>query len=528
MANYIGITLGPIYDTTQMTSSPAGLWAASSLFSWIAKELLEGLTASGIPSDAFLSPAFCIDNNGRLYLEGCEDVRKQGVGMLHDRIIYRGDNLDDVRNALKKMLDALAKNLAKMSDKFTEGAVYAWIRDYLHIYAAKKDVLQGENPILVLGEILDSLEQEPGYVPNESMNYLQYLFENDSAAKNKNEQVHKSFWACETDNWILLHSEKNGEKNHIRDLSDIANSIGGKVEKKWQQYYAVLQADGDNMGKILTRLGEEPDEAKRNKDIREFSENCLKYCAKAAKLVKAYGGMPIYAGGDDLLALVPIVGKDNKTLFGLISEISSAFQEQFKDEITNAKKTKSDVPAVSFGIAIQYVKSPLYEALGRAKEQLFENAKHASGKNALSLDLQKHSGQSLHILVSRMNDEETTSLEKLNTMIEQLMTAASDKENKMEMFLSSAGYHIETFETLFIQAADSTDDTLMDNLFDNVFDNAGQKQYQDTYLADLTELAWQICLEGNRNRLTSEKKLQQLQAAIRLMHFMLEEKETEE
>ena len=104
----------------------------------------------------------------------------------------------------------------------------------------------------------------------------------------------------------------------------------------------------------------------------------------------------------------------------------------------------------------------------------------------------------------------------------------STKENKMEMFLSSAGYHIETFETLFIQAADSTDDTLMDNLFDNVFDNAGQKQYQDTYLADLTELAWQICLEGNRNRLTSEKKLQQLQAAIRLMHFMLEEKETEE
>lgn len=523
MAQYIGITLGPIYETTQMTSSPAGLWAASSLFSWIAKELLENLCASDIPTDAFLSPAFSIAENGRLCLTSCEDIRKKGVGMLHDRIIYRGDDLKTVNAAINAMLDKLAENLAEMSKHFTVQAVRTWLKDYLHIYAVKKDIAMGENPILALGEVLDSLELEPGYVANEPVNYLQYLFESSTDAKNKNEQIHKSFLVRETDNWMLI-----GGKNGIRDLLDIANSINGKVQKKWQQYYAVLQADGDNMGKILTRLGAEPDEAKRNKGIREFSENCLKYCATAAQLVKDYGGMPIYAGGDDLLALVPIVGKDNKTLFGLISEISSAFQKQFKDEITNAKQTKSDVPAVSFGIAIQYVKSPLYEALGRAKEQLFENAKQASGKNALSLDLQKHSGQSLHILVSRMDDEETTSLDKLNTMIEQLMTAASDKEDKVEMFLSSAGYHIETFETLFIQAADSIDDTLMNNLFDNVFDNAGQKQYQDTYLADLKELAWQICLEGKRNSPTSEEKLQQLQAAIRLMHFMLEKKEAEE
>ena len=46
--------------------------------------------------------------------------------------------------------------------------------------------------------------------------------------------------------------------------------------------------------------------------VEKFSKSCMEYTSNAAGLVKEYGGVTIYAGGDDLLFLAPIVSeKDN-------------------------------------------------------------------------------------------------------------------------------------------------------------------------------------------------------------------------
>ena len=41
---YIGITIGPIFETMSLTSSPVALWAASYMFSLLSRSLCEVLT----------------------------------------------------------------------------------------------------------------------------------------------------------------------------------------------------------------------------------------------------------------------------------------------------------------------------------------------------------------------------------------------------------------------------------------------------------------------------------------------------
>ena len=165
---YTGVTIGPILDTMALTSKPAGLWAASYLFSHITCELLTELCKNGIPADAFVVPAFSWDGS-KVVLEGNgteriqpEQTRSRGVGLFHDRVILKGKRLTEVQNAVDAVAGALAQ---KLNAKQPDAKQPDWFRRYLRIYALAKEVPEDKNPILVLGPLLDALELEPQYVP---------------------------------------------------------------------------------------------------------------------------------------------------------------------------------------------------------------------------------------------------------------------------------------------------------------------------------------------------------------------------
>ena len=46
--NYIGITIGPIFDTMNMSSSPLAIWASSYMFSLLSKTLCKLLVDNGL------------------------------------------------------------------------------------------------------------------------------------------------------------------------------------------------------------------------------------------------------------------------------------------------------------------------------------------------------------------------------------------------------------------------------------------------------------------------------------------------
>lgn len=87
----------------------------------------------------------------------------------------------------------------------------------------------------------------------------------------------------------------------IKSFPDLDKIAGGREGDDEPRYVAVLHMDGDQMGKYLSGL-------KSAQDHQTFSQTLSTFAdVKVPEIVKRYGsGVLIYAGGDDVLALLPI------------------------------------------------------------------------------------------------------------------------------------------------------------------------------------------------------------------------------
>lgn len=558
---YTAITIGPIYNTMLFTSSPGGLWCASGLFSWIARELLQSLVHQGVPVDAFVTPYFRIagvnqavvlydsnDEEDQKSYGICEDMRQKGVGLFHDRIIFRSEGVEDplgkVNAAAESVISQLAENLKSSAPKGepTEKRK-KWLRGYLKIYALRETIPDNESPILYLGSHLSTLELEPNFITRERENPLLRLFENASfgdrdntaAGERHNELLKNSFLTPKPQsNWILNSTNK---KKSIRDLQDIASLGVDPPQRKYQQYYAVLKSDGDSMGEMLKTLT-------KKDDIWAYSRKCLLFCAQAAKQILDYGGMPIYAGGDDLLAILPVVGNLNRSIFWLVEQLRTLFNTSFQA----ARSLHGGKPTISFGIAVQYVRSPLYEALERADDMLI-SAKSGE-KNACYLNLQKHSGKAMLLAEEKMDQPEKNLYASLDDLFTKTQKSAvpnvpqeppevknsegEREQNATVAFLSGAGYQVERFKPLFFQAICDPEHRgiILENLFHNLFDHADQKKFAP-YLDQIRDCTLLILEEtrpmpDEEDAQYQERVMGLVQSAIRMIHFMNEKADRKE
>lgn len=150
-------------------------------------------------------------------------------------------------------------------------------------------------------------------------------------------------------------------------------------------YYAILQMDGDRMGKLLSQ-------APGREWHKKFSGALADYAHEVVPRIveKEYMGRLVYAGGDDVLALVGLdqvllVARDLRVAF--LKEIQSVV-----DEINDKRKPASQIhPDMSGGIAIAHHMTPLDAAL-RAVRRAEKAAKNNYGRAALVVRLMKRSG----------------------------------------------------------------------------------------------------------------------------------------
>jgi len=175
------------------------------------------------------------------------------------------------------------------------------------------------------------------------------------------------------------------------------------------RYYAILQMDGDNMGKwlkgefnpkikdtihekvidALIQFSEEKDRNELQKilcskhpnspSIHQAFSRKLSYFAleKVRKIVEDnHYGKLVYAGGDDVLALLPIEE---------VLKCAYDLQKKFK-EILGRKAS------MSAGILVVHHKYPLYLAL-RKVQDAEKRAKNVYGKNGFCLIFLTHSGE---------------------------------------------------------------------------------------------------------------------------------------
>ena len=191
-----------------------------------------------------------------------------------------------------------------------------------------------------------------------------------------------------------------------RDLEDEEEKSGALIEKYSKEdeflpahkYVAIVQADGDYVGKSIGKL--------HPTQYQDFSKVLTEFSIDAVRKINSYGGLPVYAGGDDLLFFAPVLNQHSqvgpKNIFSLLVELDKEFQKKIT-QLGIIYSAQIPQPTLSFGLSISYYKFPLYESLSNAQHLLFANAKNTDlnpGKNAIVWEVRKHSGSTFRANIS--------------------------------------------------------------------------------------------------------------------------------
>ena len=175
------------------------------------------------------------------------------------------------------------------------------------------------------------------------------------------------------------------------------------------------------------------------------------------------------------------------------------------DEINAAFKKKLEVDSVSisFGISIFYYKYPLYEAFKQVQYQLFGVAKDKKYKECIALTVQKHSGQTMNLIIKNKTGQADNLVDKLYELISTGKIGSSTGSSSGEVSENnSIMYHLMNNKFFFIfamkQAIQEKKPQIIKNAFNNYFDHVTQKEeghirekvnYVQTLVETLMEMA---------------------------------------
>ena len=511
---FTAINIGPIVSTFDMVRKPKEIWAASYLFSKLMKCIVDKINdTEGI--DVF-SPVVSLDDE------------KIGVGLYPDRVYCKGEwNFSEKRSEILNIFTT-AVGMNGNED----------FKDYFNIMCATLDVEADENgnfetkAIRELNHLLDCMELNTRAMSGKSPDAIWNFITSEDKRKKMYEDafVNNKFgnvsFTIEKENIIdtygslaeyasvqlsTINPEKWGKCKDVyksidentlnEDLLTQEDSfytiLKNKYEKEiksYHKYICVVQADGDNMGKTFSHY------SLKDNDTSEISNKLVEFGKKASGIIYEYGGLPIYAGGDDLLFIAPVVGKTkkfiklpnnkeieiNKCIFDLLKDIDRCFKpikicvekKHLKMKDSNNKEIEIS-PSISYGVSITYYKFPLYEALASARHLLFDVAKEKvdkDKKNAIAWCLQKNSGSSFSGFFSKTDLFDSfvnviNSSKVKDTVITSVSHKIRENQSLLQLWLGESSYKQRNL-----------------NFFKNYLDYDEKNQYKKNVLELLDKL----------------------------------------
>ncbi len=214
---------------------------------------------------------------------------------------------------------------------------------------------------------------------------------------------------------VISDNDKLKEaKNALRKFYEFTDSQFaslGLSSARPNPYYAILLADGDRMGEVIDAQAEH----KIHEDEHGYEQHhrisqALSRFADGVKAIveKDHKGALVYAGGDDVLAFVPL-----HTVLRCAQKLAKNF-EQILSGFTNNETAKNQkrTPTLSVGIVIVHHLESLQDALELARSAE-KKAKQVDGKNALAIIVSKRSGEDYSI---------AGSWDDMNEYLEQLIS----------------------------------------------------------------------------------------------------------
>jgi CRISPR-associated protein Cmr2 len=506
---YYAITLGPLTATIKSAKKTREVWAASYLFSWMMKNILEKIKP---------------DNTLSIILPFSSEIKKSqfGAGMYADRAYFSAENTvkgkEIIEKAVSDFLVLLSKDISKHLPKYSENHALQFLKSYLSVHTIESKECNAEDPIPleILNQRLDQAELFQKFIFNIDSNPLaEYLAinkgtelfkdafgESDSSRKflSVSEIASATFSRLNPELYSKLLNE-SFKKNDAEFLDSLQNEKGFMPHHK---YFGVLYADGDNISSVLV-------EAQKSQDkLQQFSKNLFDFTKKAEVTIKNYGGNGIYLGGDDIMAFIPMayISKDGNSVnnvFDLIAQLDI----DFYDTIGKFAESISVVPpTISYGLMISYFKNPLKEAMAKAYSLLSE-AKSGS-KNKIGFCFQKHSGQRIECFYDKKYLQSQAAISGLlnaNIKKDALLTGLMHKFNE--------DYYFQLYEKAC--ELDS-----LDAFYDNFLNDAIHKD--SSYIAELKTFSKQI-IKDYAGGIDKKSSKAVIFSTLRYLQFIKTEKE---
>lgn len=191
-------------------------------------------------------------------------------------------------------------------------------------------------------------------------------------------------------------------QNLVRLLEDLCEKVGPPPT-----FYGLLLADGDRLGTLVDSLGGDL----VGKALANFTS-----CVQGT--VKAYDGVTIYAGGDDLLAVTPVA----RAL-----ACADAIAESYVRAFQKLGPLHDANPSLSAALVLAHVRMPLSTVLGEARRLLEKVAKEGNGRGSLAVGIYKRGGLHSQWVSAWTRDGKTTrAVDRVLTLTAQLRATGSE------------------------------------------------------------------------------------------------------
>ncbi len=478
MPRYLALTIGPIYKTFTNVRKTREVWAASYMFSYLLRLVIEELLNHGIDPQSFVVPfvdaSMLKENNGKKSFD--ESKLAKGTGLFPDRLILLSNEGD------YKKLESALKNAATSFSTIMKPGGKEFLDEYLRFCYLEKELPAGTDLITEMFNHLDTLELQSKplfsfaesqiladffHDINRNKFFKQHALNNDVNGNNRFQSVVEiatkglqgatKFSKKTYKNLVneFLWEDNTGDKDNDQQFIEALKESLPETFKPYHKYMAVIKADGDKIGSAIKSMNGDVNK------LRAFSKSLYEWANITDKKVRDYGGVPIYIGGDDVLLFAP-VAKDNETIVDLVKNIDDAFKETAgKHKFINETDNKEMFATLSYGISINYYKFPLFEAMGKVDELLHEAKNFSSERNAICIRVLKHSGSELKTTLSK---KEKGSFGHLKEILKHM---DDDKS-----FLNSVMYNLRDNEAVLHIIGD--DKVRFENFLRNSFDEYKQ------------------------------------------------------
>lgn len=532
---YLGLTIGPIIKTLMIAQKTRHLWAASYSFAYLMKEIAKTIDQNH-PGRKWFKPALG-EQARQAFLPAqnrtSETLTRTGAGIFPDHLILSSPDvtdIDNIKNIARQAIEDYAGQLSQKLgyDQKETGKIKNYLLDYFQVNIIRKAVTDGENPILEISKALNVVEKQQWFPVNKE-SYLTDFFHvvTDSfltrdafgkkhpfqsipeialtahlsdSVKKVNGKTCAEFVEIEKMEAGFTNDETlDDEDKYVEWVKKFINDFNYEINKDkknkepailfftGQKYIAIVQADGDGIGKLLGDLPKEK--------LADFSMKLSEFSVEAADLVMAYNGMPVYFGGDDALFFAPVVN-GKKNIFQLLRALNEKFTAMF------GGFSSEHQPTLSFGLSVSYNKFPMYEALnqsgnllrGIAKEGLegdeidLKTQKKKRLKNNLAFRVLRHSGSAFGGMI---HQDKSAQYSVWNAFVK-LFEYNLDYPNQA---LRSIIYRIPENKEMFKLIG--KDENALFNFLDNSFDEDIHRDRVD-YIRAVAELIYQVYTNFDR------------------------------